>query len=262
MKIFELQNMNAGYRTIPVLYDITLVINEGDFLGIIGPNGAGKSTLLKVLSDNITPTAGSIFFKGSAIGTYRRRALAQQIAVVHQSLENIPPFTVYDFLRLGRFPHQGLWEIESHEDRSSIEQAMAMTGILHLSDRKIGELSGGERQLVRIAQSLTQSREVIILDEPITFLDITHSIQIMDILYKLNQAGSTIITVLHDINTTSDYCSRIIGLKEGRIFVDGTPEDVLTYQNIEGLYDTVCVVYENPLTKKPQVFPVPEYVKE
>lgn len=262
MKIYQTHNLSAGYRLLTVLHDINISIVEGDFIGIIGPNGAGKSTLLKILSNNISPTVGHVRFRGRDLNSYRAKSLAKQISVVHQSLENILPFTVYDFLRMGRFPHQGIWEIETSEDQEIIRHAMEMTKITHLRERKLSELSGGERQLVRIAQSLAQSSDVILLDEPISHLDISHSIQIMDILYKLNRNGATIITVLHDINIASDYCSRIIGIKSGRIFIDGTPSEVLTYENLEGLYDTVCVVYENPLTKKPQVFPVPEYVKE
>jgi iron complex transport system ATP-binding protein len=262
MKIYQTQNLTAGYRVLTVLHDINITIGENDFIGIIGPNGAGKSTLLKILSNNISPTGGNVLFRGRELKSYKTKSLAKKISVVHQSLENVLPFTVYNFLRMGRFPHQGMWEIETSEDREIIEHAMGMTKITHLRERKLSELSGGELQLARIAQSLTQSSDVILLDEPISHLDISHSIQIMDILYKLNREGTTIITVLHDINIASDYCSRIIGIKEGRIFIDGTPDEVLTYENLEGLYDTVCVVYENPLTKKPQVFPVPEYVKE
>ena len=262
MKIYQTRNLHAGYRLLTVLHAINISIAEGDFIDIIGPNGAGKSTLLMILSNTISPTEGQVYFKDRDLNSYRAKSLAKQISVVHQSLENILPFTVYDFLRMGRFPHQGIWEIETGEDQEIIRNAMELTKIAHLRERKLSELSGGERQLVRIAQSLAQSSDVILLDEPISHLDISHSIQIMDILYKLNRNGATIVTVLHDINIASDYCSRIIGIKSGRIFIDGTPSEVLTYENLEGLYDTVCVVYENPLTKKPQVFPVPEYVKE
>ena len=262
MTLFSIKNLFAGYRSFTVLHDISISVESGEFISIIGPNGAGKSTLIKVLSNNIPHESGTVFFKGRDIKSIDRKIMAAEISVVHQSMENILPFTVYDFLLMGRFPHQGILDLETPDDIEAVEKSMSITGILHLRDRRLTKLSGGEKQLARIAQALSQSSSVIILDEPISHLDISHSIQIMDILYQLNQGGTTIITVLHDINLAAAYCSRIIGLKNGRVFFDGIPSEVVTYRNIEELFDTTCVVYENPMTGKPYVFPVPGYVKE
>ncbi len=259
--MFELKNISAGYAENIVLKDIDLIIKEGEFITILGPNGAGKSTLLKVLAGNIRPVSGSINYKGDAL-KHVFKTFAQEVSVVHQFLENVLPFTVYDFIRLGRFPHQRTWELEKAGDKDIIENAIEITGISHLRERPLTELSGGERQLASIAQALAQSRKAILLDEPISHLDISHSIQIMDILHSLCESGTTIITVLHDINMASDYCKRILGIKEGGIFLDGTPKDIITYSLIEKLYDTQCVVFENPMTKKPYTFPVPGYLKE
>ena len=258
--IFELNNIDASYDDITVLYDVTLKVKGGDFAAIIGPNGAGKSTIIKIMAGIIKPQSGSILFRNRPMQKYSRRDLAMNFSVVHQFHENILPFTVYEFIRLGRFPHQKLWQIETAGDRAIINSAIDMTGISHLLNRQITELSGGEQQLVFITQALVQNSDIIILDEPVSHLDIHHTTLIMDILHRLNLQGTTVITVLHDMNIASDYCSRICALKKGKIFFDGTPDEVLKYDLIEELFETPCVVLENPITKKPFVYPVPEYI--
>jgi len=258
--IFELNNIDASYDDITVLHDITLKVKSGDFIAIIGPNGAGKSTILKIMAGIIKPQSGSILFRNRPMQKQSRRELAMNFSVVHQFHENILSFTVYDFIRLGRFPHQKLWQIETADDRAIINSAVEMTGISPLLNRQITELSGGEQQLVFITQALVQNSDIIILDEPVSHLDIHHTTLIMDILHRLNLKGTTVITVLHDMNIASDYCGRICALKNGKLFFDGTPDEVLKYNLIEELFETPCVVLENPITKKPFVYPVPEYI--
>lgn len=262
MVVFNLKGIKGGYGNLNVLKEIDLTMSSSEFIAIIGPNGAGKSTLMKLLARNIKPTSGSIEFRDKPLHKYSARDFAGEVSVVHQFIENIMPFTVYELIRMGRFPNQKLWEIETEKDKEIIEQSINTTRISHLRNRLITELSGGERQLVFIAQALAQSRSVILLDEPISHLDIRHAVQIMDILHTLNKNGSTVITVLHDINIASDYCSRIIALKDGRVFADGTPRNVISYNLIESLFDTLCVIFENPMSKKPYTFPVPGYLKE
>lgn len=258
--IFELKNLYAGYNENPVLHNISFSVKRGDFIAIIGPNGAGKSTMLKTMSGLIKPDSGKILFKNKAMSRYSRRNLAVNFSVVRQFQENLLPFTVIDFIKLGRFPHQKLWQMETEKDKETISSAIEMTGITPLLKRQITELSGGEQQLVFITQALVQNSDIIILDEPVSHLDINHTTMIMDILYRLNLQGTTIITVLHNMNIASDYCSRICSIKKGEIFFDGEPEEVLKYNLIEELFETPCVVLENPITKKPFVYPVPEYV--
>jgi iron complex transport system ATP-binding protein len=258
--IFEIKNLHLGYDEVKVLNGINLSVKKGNFIAIIGPNGAGKSTMLKAMAGLIKPISGEILFKNCRMGRYSRRDLAMNFSVVHQFHENILPFTVCDFIRLGRFPHQKLWQIETAEDRAIIDSAIEMTGISHLLNRQITELSGGEQQLVFITQALAQNSDIIILDEPVSHLDIHHTTLIMDILHRLNHKGTTVITVLHDMNIASDYCSRICALKKGEIFFNGTPEEVLKYNLIEKLFETPCVVLDNPISHKPFVYPVPEYI--
>jgi len=253
---------SGGYGDKIVVRDIDLVIDKGEFVSVLGPNGAGKSTLLKILTCNIVPESGSIQFNGRDLSDYKKQELARKFSVVHQLPEEMLPFSVHEFVRMGRYPHQKTWEIETETDKEIIKDAMEQTGVSELGNRILTELSGGERQLVFIARALVQNREVIILDEPISHLDIKHSVDVMDILYKLNKEGATVITVLHDINVSSDYCSRIVSIKNGKIFFNGSPETVLKYDLLEELYDTACIVNENPTSKKPYIYPVPEYLRK
>jgi iron complex transport system ATP-binding protein len=161
---------------------------------------------------------------------------------------------------MGRFPHQAAFVVETGEDRGIIEWAAETTGVTHLLSRNITELSGGELQLVRIAHALAQNRGVILLDEPISHLDIQHAVMIMDILWKLNRGGATVVVVLHDINMASDYSGRIVGIKDGGIFMSGPPDEVLRYDLLESLFGTPCIVMRNPTTGRPFVYPVPGFV--
>jgi iron complex transport system ATP-binding protein len=261
MKLVETQGVRAGYGGDDVLKGIDLSFAQGEMTAIIGPNGAGKSTLLKTLCGALAPSSGRVLFRGRPIGSIGVSALARELAVVHQLMENIPPFSVYEFVRLGRFPYRAFWSLDSPGDDARIDEALSAVGAAHLRDRSVTGLSGGERQLVYVARALAQSERVIILDEPVSHLDIRHAVGIMDVLHGLNDAGTTIITVLHDINLASDYCSRIIALKDGAVFADGGPDQVIRYQVVEPLFNTVCVVFENPITKRPYTFPVPRHAK-
>ncbi len=262
MTLYELKNLRAGYDDRIVLEGINLDLRRNEFVGIIGPNGAGKSTLMKVLTGNLVPSAGEVLFQGVPLGGFGNRELSRRMAVVHQSLENLLPIRVYDFVMLGRFPFQSFWRRESAEDRTIVERSITETDILTLNERAITELSGGEKQLVFMARALAQNRETVLLDEPIAHLDIHHTMKIMDVLHSLHRSGTTVITILHDINTASNFCTRIIALKEGRVYADGTPEEVIRYDTIERLFNTVCVVLQNPQTGKPYTIPVPEYVRK
>ncbi|HOS38209.1 MAG TPA: ABC transporter ATP-binding protein [Spirochaetota bacterium] len=261
MIAYEIGAVEAGYRGTNVIEGISVRIHADDFLGVIGPNGAGKSTLLKLLTGNLRPSAGTIAFRGRALAAYTERELARELAVVHQHIENVLPFTVEEFVTMGRFPHRRPWEIAREDDHAAVAAAIESVGIAGLARRPLTELSGGELQLARIALALAQDCGVILLDEPTSFLDIAHAVRIMDALHGMHRRGKTIITVLHDINTAADYCTRIVGIGGGRIAFDGPPAAVLTYENLEALYGTTCIVYDNAVTKKPHVFTVPEYAR-
>jgi len=260
MTLFECTNISAGYNKISVLDIVHCTINTGDFVGIIGPNGAGKSTLLKLLARILSPLSGTIAYKQNDITAIPHKVYATQVSSVID-IERVLPYTVESFVALGRFPHAAITSLTPH-DYKAIDEAIQYCNIEHIKQKKLTQLSSGELQRVNIARALAQSTECVLLDEPVSHLDIYHAYAIMDILKKLNENGSTIITILHDINIASEYCSRIIGIKNGNIFFDGTPEKCITYQNIEALFDCVCLVYTNPISGKPYVYPVPEHVKK
>lgn len=260
MNIYNIKSLEAGYGNIPVLKEISTSIDSGDFIGIIGPNGAGKSTLVKALAGLLPHEKGKIEFLNASLFDYSKPELARKISVVPQFLENILPFAAKNFIATGRFPFKNFWEGNTKEDREIIDNALKTTGTMHLKDRLLTTLSGGELQLVSIARALAQNKDIVLLDEPISSLDLRHTVRIMDLLYGLNRNGSTIITVLHDINTAADYCSKMIALKNGKIFFEGAPEDCITADIISSLFDSKCSVKKNPVTGRPYVYPHPEYV--
>ncbi|HPQ52603.1 MAG TPA: ABC transporter ATP-binding protein [Spirochaetota bacterium] len=261
MNVFTADSLCAGYRNKEVLHDIDLAVDEGEFVAIIGPNGAGKSTLLRLLSGYIAPSKGNIHFMGRPVAAYTRREFSRELSVVPQFVNADLSFTVREFGELGLFPHRKILDIGVSPEGETVDAALDAADISHLRDRRMTEISGGERQLAYIARALVQSSRVMLLDEPVSHLDISHAIRIMDVLHAQNRQGTTVITVLHDVNLAAEYCSRIIALKDGRVFGEGEPRDVLTYENVEGLFDTVCIVTENPVSKRPLVYPVPGFIR-
>lgn len=261
MQVLTADSLRAGYGGTPVLHGLDLSIGEGEFAAIIGPNGSGKSTLVKCLTGFLKPLSGTVRFRGRTMESIPGRELARELAVVQQLVQEAPPFRVRDFVKMGRYPHRKFFEMESAADRESVARAAEMTGTEALLDTRLTELSGGERQLVYVARALAQGSRVVVLDEPVSHLDIAHAVRVMDVLREMHSRGATVITVLHDINLASEYAGRIIALKNGKIFADGAPREVVDYRTIEGLFDTVCIVRENPISGRPFTYPVPGHLR-
>ena len=252
--LFKIDNLSGGYHKETILKDISLEINKGDFLGIIGPNGSRKTTLLRLISKVLLPQKGAITFAGRDISTMDPKEFCRNAAFVSQDSVINLAFTSLEIVLLGRTPYLKRLQFESKLDARIAGDCMAMTDTSHLKDKFIDELSAGERQRVMIAKALAQEPALLFLDEPTSHLDIGHQIQIMDLLKKLNtKQGLTIVMVMHDLNLASEYCNRIVLLDDGRIFKEGVPEEVLTYQNIEKVYKTIVVVHKNPINSKPFV---------
>jgi len=244
----------GGYRKETVIKDISLEINKGDFLGIIGPNGSGKTTLLRLMSRVLAAQKGDIFLEGRDIARMDLKQFCQKAAFVPQDTLINFSFSVREIVLMGRIPHLKRMQWETKRDLEIAQAALAMTDTSHLQEKMIDELSSGERQRVIIAKALAQEPTLLFLDEPTSHLDIGHQIQILDLLKKLNRSkGLTIVMVLHDLNLAGEYCNRIALLNQGMIFKQGSPAEVLTYQNIEAVYRTVVVVKDNPLSSKPYV---------
>jgi iron complex transport system ATP-binding protein len=261
--VLEIKDFSCGYGSKVVLRDIACRIGGGEFVGIIGPNGCGKTTLLRAISRLMRPYGGRILFKGEDIWSKNLNELARQIAVVSQN----PPLghmTVEEFIFLGRIPYRGPFQfLETKSDISAVRKSMALTGTGRFSNNFLDQMSGGERQLAVIARALAQEPGLFLLDEPTAHLDITHQVQILDLLRKLNrEEGMTILTVLHDLNLAGEYCDRLILVNEGKIFKDGRPDDVLDYRIIEDVYKTVVIVKKNPMSSRPYMLLVSQEEKD
>ncbi|MFH1441720.1 MAG: ABC transporter ATP-binding protein [Candidatus Omnitrophota bacterium] len=257
--LLNISEIWAGYKKEPVIKDISFATNEGDFIGIIGPNGCGKSTLLKTISRVLTPQKGKILLNNTPIQKIHLKEFCRNIAFVPQDTLINFSFSVWEIVLMGRIPYLNRLQAESKEDFSIAMESLRLTDTLKLKDKLIDELSAGERQRVIIAKALAQQPRLLLLDEPTSHLDIGHQIQIMDLLKKLNIKNKlSIIIVMHDLNLAGLYCNRILLMNNGAIFKQGDPFQVLNYQNIEGVYKTVVVVNNNPITKKPYVVLVPK----
>jgi iron complex transport system ATP-binding protein len=256
--MLEIKGMSCGYGKRIVLRDVGFEMRKGEFMGVIGPNGSGKTTLMRAINGLLPLTKGAILLEGKGIQWMVRRDLATKVAVVTQAPEGVPPFSVEEFVLLGRIPHWGrLQLLETKQDVEVAERAMALTRIDHLRNRRMKELSGGERQLVFVARALAQEPRLLFLDEPTAHLDIGHQVQIMDLLRQLNRERSlTIVVVLHDLTLAGLYCERLILLHEGRLHRIGLPTEVLTEEVIAEVYRTAVTVMETPEGGRPVILPV------
>jgi iron complex transport system ATP-binding protein len=256
--LLKAKNIFGGYDQETVIKDVSLEIKKGDFLGIIGPNGSGKSTLLKLMSRVLTPQKGVVLFEEKDVLRMNLREFCRKVAFVQQDTLINFSFSVWEIVLMGRIPHLKKLQFETKKDWAIAQNALGLLDALGLKEKAIDELSAGERQRVIIARALTQEPILLFLDEPTSHLDIGHQIQILDLLKKLNrQQNLTVVMVIHDLNLASEYCQRLILLDRGRVFIEGTPEEVLTYQNIEEVYKTVVVVDRSRISSKPYVFLVP-----
>jgi len=259
IELIKVKSVCGGYHNRDVIKEVSFTIAKGDFLGIIGPNGSGKTTLLRLLTRALPLDSGRVCLEGENIADMDLKGFCRRVAFVPQETIVNFPFSVFEVVLLGRIPHLKRLQMETRQDRDIAKRALAMTDVGHLEDKRIDELSSGERQRVIIAKALTQQPSLLFLDEPTSHLDIGHQIQVLELLRRLNrQEGLTIVMVIHDLNLAAEFCSQIILLEEGRIFKEGDPGRVLTYQNIEAVYKTTVVVRENPYSHKPYVVLVPQ----
>lgn len=252
--LLKVEGLSGGYGKETIINNISFKMKEGEFLGIIGPNGSGKSTLLRLLSRVLHPQKGTILFENKDIAKIKLKDLCRKTAFVPQDTLISFSFSVWEIVLMGRIPHLQRLQFETKEDFAIAENALLLTDTLQLKEKKIDQLSAGERQRAIIAKALTQEPILLLLDEPTSHLDIGHQIEILDLLRQLNRERKlSIVMVLHDLNLASEYCNRIILLNNGEIFKNGAPNDVLTYQNIETVYKTVVIVNKNPISSKPYV---------
>lgn len=248
----ETQNLTTGYDKKVIISDLDLKIQPNKINVIIGSNGCGKSTLLKNLARLIHPMNGHIALNQKDIFLYKSKEFAQNLGLLPQSPIVPEGISVFDLVCRGRFPHRKFMSSLSKHDFDAVHSALSHVGILDLADRKIDELSGGQRQRVWIALSLAQETNVILLDEPTTYLDIQYQVEILDLLYELNRKkGTTIVMVLHDINLSSRYADYIFALKKGKLVAEGPPINVINEELIKEVYNLDCIIISDPLTDDP-----------
>ncbi len=232
------EHVDFAYATRPVLHDVTIRIARGEMLALAGPNGAGKSTLLALFAGIRHPTSGVVRLEGADVRRRPRRALARRVAVVPQDTSVLFPYTVAEMVLMGRAPHLHGIGLESADDLAVAERAMARTGILEFAHRPIGELSGGERQRVILARALAQEPRLLLLDEPTTFLDLRHVIEILELIRELNRCERvTVVAVLHDLTTASMYFDRVAFLRDGRLAIDGPCATAITEETVRAVFD-------------------------
>ncbi|MCX6346065.1 MAG: heme ABC transporter ATP-binding protein [Armatimonadetes bacterium] len=247
-------NITAGYDGERILNGVSLELAASDFVGIIGPNGSGKTTLLRAMSRSLAPECGEVRLDGKNIYSIPAREFARQVAVVPQDTIVTFDFTVLEIALMGRSPRLGRFAVEGAKDTQIAMDALARTGTLHLKDRPIMTLSGGERQRVMMARALAQEPDVLLLDEPTSHLDISFQYEIMDLVKSLNrERGLTVLAVLHDLNLASQYCDRLILIGGGEVQASGSPEDVITSENIRRVYGAEVWVRKHPTTHRPYV---------
>jgi iron complex transport system ATP-binding protein len=221
------------------LSNVSAVIPAGAFCGIIGPNGSGKTTLLKCVSGYLTPASGSVTLSGRDVRALSVREVARRMALVQQQTTIEYEFTVMDIVMTGRNPHLGRLRSETKEDYAIANDALERAGIMHLKDRLVTTLSGGEWQMMVLARALCQQADIMLLDEPVTGLDIRHQVHIMGTVKRLaGERGISVVCVLHDLNLAMRYCGQIVLLKAGEVYTQGAPEEVLMNQHIESVYET------------------------
>ena len=258
MPTLSAEHISLGYKHgAAVVRDLVLTVAQGEIVTLVGPNGSGKSTTLRALAHLMTPQDGAIFLDGRAIHTLSPRKLAQQIAVLPQNPIAPEDLTVRDLVGRGRFARQAWWRASSRRDRDVVDWALDATGLHPLAERRLTTLSGGERQRAWIALALAQEPRILLLDEPTTFLDISHQLDVMALLQTLNdETQLSIVMVLHDLNQAARFSHRLVVMCEGEVFAAGSPGDVLTADMLREVFQVEGIIGEDPHTGTPVFTPL------
>lgn len=253
----QAEQLTLGYETKVVAQNLSVVIPDGELTVIIGPNACGKSTLLRTLSRLNAPLQGQVWLDGQAIARYPTKEVARRLGLLPQSSSAPAGISVSELVARGRYPHQTLFGRWRTEDENAVRQAMQATGVAELAQQSVDTLSGGQRQRVWIAMVLAQETPLLLLDEPTTWLDITHQIELLELMCDLNQQhGRTLVVVLHDLNHACRYASHLIAMRDGRIVAEGKPAEIVTPALIEAVYGLRCVIVEDPVAHTPMIVPL------
>lgn len=252
----ECKNITLRYDKNTVIHDLSLNIPQGKMTILLGSNGCGKSTLLRGLAGLLKPSQGTVLLNSQNVHKKPKRALAKTLSILPQSPETNAEMIVEDLVTMGRHPHRSLFNVKSQENREFVHNALESTDLLPLAKRRVSSLSGGQRQRVWIAMTLAQNTPWVLLDEPTTFLDLNHQVSILNLLKKLNQTqNKSLVMVLHDINLACRYADHIILLKQGKVTDSGSPEHVITPDNLKHTFDLDCTIIQDPITHTPLCIP-------
>ena len=256
-RILEVEALTLGYRDLTVIESLDLVVPPGQVTAIVGANACGKSTLLRSLSRLLAPREGRVLLDGKEVHRLPAKQLARTLGLLPQSPIAPEGITVADLVGRGRHPHQALFSRWSREDDVAVAAALDATQTTALSDRPVDELSGGQRQRVWIAMALAQQTDLLLLDEPTTFLDVSHQIEVLDLLTDLNRSrGTTIVMVLHDLNLAARYADHLIALASGRLHAAGDPAEVLTADTVRAVFGLESQVIVDPTSGRPLMVPI------
>ncbi|MFJ2618468.1 ABC transporter ATP-binding protein [Glutamicibacter sp. NPDC087344] len=235
--MIALESLSVNYGSQPVLQGIDLEVPAGKITTILGPNGSGKSTILKTVAGLLTPAKGLITLQGKSLSSFSRRELARSLCLVSQRHEAPSDLTVEELVAFGRYPHHRWFSTLTAEDRAIIDDSLEHTGLQHLRLRQVNQLSGGESQKAWIAMALAQRPKILLLDEPTTYLDIAHQLEVLNLVVKINQEQKlTVVMVLHDLNHASAYSDQLIMLRHGQVVGNGAPSQILTHQMLNDVY--------------------------
>jgi len=256
MSILQIENLTLAYNGKSVIDDLSLTVREGRITALVGANGSGKSTLLRGISRLLRPKQGSVYLDGKAIHRLSTRKVAQRLGILPQGPSAPEGITVRELVEQGRFPHLSFFQQRSEEDERIISQALRITRMESFTDRPLDTLSGGQRQRAWIAMALAQDTDIMLLDEPTTFLDLAHQIEILDLLQELNSRGRTVVMVLHDLNQACRYADMLVAIKDGDIYNAGRPEEIMSTRLVADVFDITCQLIDDPVAQTPMCIPL------
>ncbi|MCG8499254.1 MAG: ABC transporter ATP-binding protein [Firmicutes bacterium] len=256
MSTLRASNLTLGYDDMMIIDELDLKIPTGEITVFVGANGCGKSTLLRSLARLLKPKSGQVLLGGNGVDTLSTKEVAKQLAILPQGPIAPEGLTVLQLVKQGRYPHQSWLKQWSREDEKVVNQVLEATKMKDLADRNVNSLSGGQRQRAWIAMSLAQKTDIILLDEPTTYLDLAHQIEILDLLFELNEAeGRTVVMVLHDLNLACRYAHNIVAIQDKKIYAQGRPEDIVTSEMVRDVFKLKCEIAVDSLFGTPLCIP-------
>ena len=259
--VLRAEGLATGYHGARVSTGLDLTIKPGSFTALVGANGSGKSTLLSTLARILPAQGGRVLLDDRDAHRINRKAFARTVGMLPQHPSAPEGITVAELAARGRYPHRGLFGGFGAADAAAVDEALARTGMTDLADHPIGELSGGQRQRVWIAMALAQQPRILMLDEPTSFLDLTHQLEVLELLAASQREGTTVVTVLHDLTLAARFADTVVVMHEGKLVAEGAPAEVLTRETLRAAFDLDAIVVDDPLTGTPLVVPKPGAVR-